>query len=102
MGATAPTASRAPGGGATIAAPLEPQPRRWRQHAHVALGLVGLGATLAMLRHTDPDARRAFGPWAAFALDPQSAGVGLDEALDDREPEAGAAVAVAARRPSSP
>ena len=47
---------------------LEPGAERWKQHAHVALGLVGLGATLAMLRHTDFGALRAFGAWAAFAV----------------------------------
>lgn len=83
MGVTATPASSAPGGGAIIGAPLEPQPGRWKQHAHVALGLAGLGATLAMLRHTDPDALRAFGPWAAFAVALEGARV-LLEALATR------------------
>jgi hypothetical protein len=47
---------------------LETAPAPWKQHAHVALGLVGLGAALAMLRHTDLGALRTFGPWAAFAV----------------------------------
>lgn len=41
---------------------------RWKQYAHVALGLVGLAAALAMLRHTDLRTLRAFGPWAAAVV----------------------------------
>lgn len=40
----------------------------WKRHAHVALGLLGLGAAGAMLRHTDFAAVRAFGGWAGFVL----------------------------------
>ncbi len=52
---------------ATIGA-LSAEPIAWKQHAHVALGLIGLGVTLAMLRYTDLDALRSFGPWAVFAI----------------------------------
>ncbi len=41
---------------------------RWKQHTHVALGLAGLTAALAMLRHTDFHALRTFGPWAGFVV----------------------------------
>ncbi len=40
----------------------------WKQHAHVALGLIGLGVTLAMLRHIELDDLRASGRWAVFAI----------------------------------
>lgn len=38
------------------------------KYAHVALGVAGLGATVAMLRHTDLGALRSFGAWAALAV----------------------------------
>jgi hypothetical protein len=56
---------------------------RWKQHAHVALGLVGFGAALAMLRHTDLAALRAFGAWAGFAVAVEGVRV-LMEALATR------------------
>lgn len=40
---------------------------RWTRHLHVALGLLGLGAAVLMLRHTDFDAVRGFG-WCALLV----------------------------------
>lgn len=64
IGAGLATPSRA---SATIAV-LSATAARWKQHVHVALGLAGLAATIALLRHTDLATLRAFGPWATFAV----------------------------------
>lgn len=40
----------------------------WTRYAHVGLGLLGLGAAIAMLRHTDFAAVHAFGGWAVLVV----------------------------------